>query len=168
MTILLIILAIFVLVLGVGAIRRRLVSGPLMARVRSFMPRMSDTERTALEAGTVWWDGDLFSGSPDWQKLLDFRPKRLTDREQAFLDGPVDDLCRIIDDWEITQSRDIPKPVWDTLKEQRFLGMIIPEEHGGLGFSALAHSAVVAKVASRSIPVACTLMVPNSLGPWGS
>ena len=165
MTILLIILAIFVLVLGVGAIRRRLVSGPLMARVRSFMPRMSDTERTALEAGTVWWDGDLFSGSPDWQKLLDFRPKRLTDREQAFLDGPVDDLCRIIDDWEITQSRDIPKPVWDTLKEQRFLGMIIPEEHGGLGFSALAHSAVVAKVASRSIPVACTLMVPNSLGP---
>jgi acyl-CoA dehydrogenase len=150
---------------GIRAIRRPLISEPLMRRARSFLPRMGDTERIALEAGTVWWDGDLFSGNPDWRKLLDFRPQPLSERERAFLDGPTDQLCRMVDDWQITQDRDLPPHVWDYLKRERFFGMIIPEKDGGLGFSAIAHSAVVTKVASRSIPVACTLMVPNSLGP---
>jgi acyl-CoA dehydrogenase len=152
-------------IFGVPAIRRRLVSTHLMRLARASMPRMSDSERIALEAGTVWWDGELFSGRPDWRELLDFKVKPLSPREQAFLDGPVNELCRLIDDWQITQSRDLPREVWEFLKAKRFFGMIIPEEYGGLGFSAIGHSAVVTKVASRSIPVACTLMVPNSLGP---
>jgi acyl-CoA dehydrogenase len=150
---------------GVPVVRRPLISAPAMRRARAFLPRLGDTERIALEAGTVWWDGDLFSGAPDWRKLLEFRPKPLSDRERAFLDGPAEALCRMIDDWQITQDRELPQQVWDHLKRERFFGMIIPEEYGGLGFSAIGHSAVVTKVASRSIPVACTLMVPNSLGP---
>ncbi|MGH6946660.1 MAG: acyl-CoA dehydrogenase [Kiloniellales bacterium] len=150
---------------GLRAIRRPLLSAPLMRVARSFLPRMGDTERIALEAGTVWWDGELFSGNPDWQKLLDFRVQPLSERERAFLDGPGEKLCRIVDDWRITQERDLPREVWEFLKRERFFGMIIPEKYGGLGFSAVGHSAVVVKVASRSIPTACTLMVPNSLGP---
>ncbi|WP_119461983.1 acyl-CoA dehydrogenase [Rhodospirillaceae bacterium SYSU D60014] len=150
---------------GIPVIRRPLISAPAMRRARSFLPRLGDTERIALEAGTVWWDGDLFSGDPDWRKLLNFQPQPLSERERAFLDGPTDALCRMIDDWQITQERDLPQQVWEHLKRERFFGMIIPEEYGGLGFSAIGHSAVVTKVASRSIPAACTLMVPNSLGP---
>jgi acyl-CoA dehydrogenase len=152
-------------VLAVPAVRRPLISARVMKLARSFMPRMSDTERIAIEAGTVWWDGELFSGKPDWRKLLDFPLQPLSARERAFLDGPVEEFCRLIDDWQITQDRELPQHIWDFLKQKRFLGMIIPEKFGGLGFSAIAHSAVVTKVASRSIPVACTLMVPNSLGP---
>jgi acyl-CoA dehydrogenase len=152
-------------IFGIPALRRRLVSTHLMRIARISMPRMSDSERTAIAAGTVWWDGELFSGRPDWQRLLDFRVQPLSEREQAFLQGPVDELCRLIDDWQITQERRIPDEIWEFLKRQRFFGMIIPQEYGGLGFTAIAHSAVVTKVASRSIPVACTLMVPNSLGP---
>ena len=153
------------MVFGIPAIRRRLVSARLMRLAHSAMPRMSDTERTAIEAGTVWWDGELFCGNPNWQKLLGFPVKKLSEHERKFLDGPVEELCRLIDDWKIGQDRDLPEQVWRFLKQKRFLGMIIPEAYGGLGFSAIAHSAVVTKVASRSIPVACTLMVPNSLGP---
>ena len=149
----------------VPAIRRPLVSAPIMRRARSFMPQMGDTERIALEAGTVWWDGELFSGKPDWGKLLDFKPKPLSGRERQFLDGPVEELCRMIDDWQVARTRELPKPVWDFIKRERFFGMVIPQEYGGLGFSAIAHSAVVAKIASRSIPAACIVMVPNSLGP---
>ncbi len=152
-------------VFGVPYLRRKLISAPAMGPLKSFLPRMGDSERIALEAGTVWWDGDLFSGNPDWRKLLDFHPQPLSEREQAFLDGPVDELCTMINDWEIFQARDLPPEVWSFLKRQRFFGMIIPEEYGGLGFSAIAHSAVVTKVSSRSVPTACTLMVPNSLGP---
>ena len=150
---------------GIPAIRRRLLSTHVMRMARASMPRMSDSERIAVEAGTIWWDGELCSGRPNWRKLLDFEPKPLSERERAFLIGPVDELCRLIDDWQITQERGLPDEVWEFLKRQRFFGMIIPQEYGGLGFSAIAHSAVVTKVASRSIPVACTLMVPNSLGP---
>ncbi|MGQ0486239.1 MAG: acyl-CoA dehydrogenase [Hyphomicrobiales bacterium] len=149
----------------VPALRQSLVSAPIMRRARSFMPRMGDTERIALEAGTVWWDGELFSGKPDWRKLLDFKPQPLSERERKFLDGPVEELCRMIDDWQVAQTRELPAAVWDFIKRQRFFGMVIPEQYGGLGFSALAHSAVVAKLASRSIPTACIVMVPNSLGP---
>ncbi len=150
---------------GIPLIRRPLISSPAMRLARGFLPRMGDTERIALEAGTVWWDGELFSGNPDWRKLLDFKPRPLSARERAFLDGPTEQLCRMVDDWQITQDRDLPPQVWDYLKRERFFGMIIPERYGGLEFSAIAHSAVVAKVSSRSIATACTLMVPNSLGP---
>jgi acyl-CoA dehydrogenase len=146
-------------------LRRPVLSKPLMAALSGLLPRMGETERIALEAGTVWWDGELFSGDPDWRQLLAFQPRGLSETEQAFLDGPVEELCRMIDDWRIWQDRAIPDEVWDFLKKERFFGMIIPREHGGLGFSAIAHSAVVAKVTSRSVPTVCAMMVPNSLGP---
>ena len=124
-----------------------------------------ERERVALEAGTVWWDGALFSGAPDWERLLSFDVRGLSERERRFLDGPVEELCAMLDDWEIGQEGDLPEEVWSFLKREGFFGMIIPEEHGGLGFSALAHSAVVTKLASRSLTAAVTAMVPNSLGP---
>ncbi|MCI0546538.1 MAG: acyl-CoA dehydrogenase, partial [Candidatus Rokubacteria bacterium] len=133
--------------------------------MRAMLPRMGDTERIALEAGTVWWDGELFSGAPDWRRLLDFQVRPLSDRERAFLDGPVQELCTMLDEWTIAQAGDLPPNVWEFIKRHRFFGMIIPEEYGGLGFSAIAHSAVVTKLASRSITAAVTVMVPNSLGP---
>jgi acyl-CoA dehydrogenase len=152
-------------VFGVVPIRQVVISRPVMRLVASFLPSMGDTERIALEAGTVWWDGELFSGAPDWHKLLRFRPQPLSDKERAFLDGPVEELCRRIDDWQIWQDRDLPPEIWDFLKRERFFGMIIPESFGGLGFSAIGHSAVITKIASRSVAAACTVMVPNSLGP---
>ena len=153
------------LIFGILPIRRTLVSAPVMRLVRGILPSMGETERIALEAGTVWWDGDLFSGNPDWRKLLDFQLQALSERERAFLDGPTEDLCRMIDDWRIAQNRDLSPEIWDFLKRERFFGMIVPEEFGGLGFSAIGHSAVVAKVSSRSVTAAVTVMVPNSLGP---
>jgi len=151
--------------LGVPVLRRNLVSAPIMNRVRRGMPTMGETEKIALEAGTVGWDGELFSGRPDWQKLLAFKIKPLTEDEQAFLDGPTTTLCQMLDDWQISQSRDLSPEVWAYLKNNGFLGLIIPKLYGGLGFSAHAHSAVVTKIASRSVTAAVTVMVPNSLGP---
>ncbi|MGH7347988.1 MAG: acyl-CoA dehydrogenase family protein, partial [Candidatus Rokuibacteriota bacterium] len=138
------------LVFGVPAMRRWVVTCWLMGPIGAMLPRMGDTERIALEAGTVWWDGDLFSGNPDWRKLLDFNVRRLSDRERAFLDGPVQELCTMLDEWAIGQAGDLSPEVWDFIKRHRFFGMIIPEEYDGLGFSAIAHSAVVTKLASRS------------------
>jgi len=160
-----IVLVVLALVFGLPPLRRSLVARWVMPRFAKVLPRLGDTERIALEAGTVWWDGDLFAGMPDWQKLLDFQPRPLSDEEQAFLDGPTEELCRRISDWDIYQQRDLPAPIWDFIKQQRFLGMILPKEHGGLGFSALAHSRVVTRIASRSVTAAVTVMVPNSLGP---
>jgi acyl-CoA dehydrogenase len=152
--------------LNVAVLRRPLLTRPLFGLFQRMLPPLSDTEREALEAGTVGWDGELFSGKPDWQKLLDLPPAALTPQEQAFLDGPVEELCRMLDDWQIVEyEKDLPPPVWQFLKEKRFFGMIIPPEYGGLGFSALAHSAVIMKISSRSITAAVTAMVPNSLGP---
>lgn len=153
------------LLFGLPAIRAPLVSAPLLRAIRPMLPQMGETERIALEAGTVWWDGDLFSGRPEWKKLLEFPVQPLSEKERAFLDGPVADLCRRLDDWQILQDRDLPPEIWETLKRERFFGMIIPEDYGGLGFSAIGHSAVVARLSSRSITAACTVMVPNSLGP---
>jgi len=154
------------LLLGVPAIRRQFISGPFLEQFRRMMPAMSDTEREALEAGSTWWEAELFSGRPDWNKLLDYPAPRLSAEEQAFIDGPVNQLCGMIDDWEITeQLHDLPEPVWDFLKQQRLFGMIIPKQYGGLEFSAYGHSSVVMKIASRSISAAVTTMVPNSLGP---
>ena len=153
-------------ILNITDLRRPLLMRPLFSLFRRMLPPLSRTEREALEAGTVWWDGELFSGNPDWDKLLAEPQPELTDDEQAFFDGPVEELCRMLDDWRIvTELHDLPPDVWQFLKEKGFFGMIIPEEYGGLGFSALAHSRVIMKIASRSVTAAVTVMVPNSLGP---
>src|SRR3981189_1642090 len=159
-----------VLVLAAAAnipfIRRKLVTDRVLALYRRILPDMSPTEKEAIDAGTVWWDGDLFSGRPDWNRLLATPAPRLTAEEQAFLDGPVNELCAMCDDWEITHERyDLPPHVWQFIKDKGFLGMIIPRKFGGLGFSALAHSAVITKLSSRSNAPAVRRMVPNSLGP---
>ena len=152
--------------LNVDAVRRRFVTKPFLRTYRRMLPSMSDTEREALEAGTVWWDGELFTGRPDWQKLLSARAPRLTTEEQAFIDGPCEELCRMVDDWDVTHRRaDLPPEVWDYLKRQGFFAMIIPKQYGGLEFSAYAHSCVLVKLASRSATLSSTVAVPNSLGP---
>jgi acyl-CoA dehydrogenase len=153
------------LAFGLTDFRRGWITLRLMPIVARLLPRLGETERVALEAGTVGWDGELFSGAPDWSALLSFRSKRLSREEQAFLDGPVDALCRRLDDWAITQRGDLPEDVWETLRRERFFGLIIPDSYGGLGFSAQAHAAVVTMLASRSVTAAVTVMVPNSLGP---
>jgi acyl-CoA dehydrogenase len=148
------------------AIRRQLVSRPLLQLFRRILPAVSQTEREALEAGTVWWDGELFSGRPDWRKLLSYPKPTLSAEERAFIDGPVETLCGMLDDWEITHERcDLPSHVWQFIRDHGFLGMIIPKQYGGLGFSALAHSAVIVKLTTRSGTAAVSVMVPNSLGP---
>ena len=152
-------------VTGVPVVRRQLLSRLLMQLMRPLLPRISDTERAALDAGTVWWERDLFSGRPHWGSLLAFTSKPLSDKERAFLDGPVEELCSMVREWDVVQQGDLPPEVWTFLKRHGFFGMIIPEAYGGLGFSAAAHSAVIVKVASRSITAAVTVMVPNSLGP---
>ena len=158
--------AVAAIALNVPALRRALVMRPLFGLVRSKLPPLSRTEREALEAGTVWWDGELFSGRPDWAKLLAQPGASLTPEEQAFLDGPVEELCGMLDDWRIVEEfHDLPPEVWQFLKAKGFLGMIIPKRYGGLGFSALAHSQVIIKLSSRSVTGVVTVMVPNSLGP---
>ncbi|MBD1401838.1 acyl-CoA dehydrogenase [Pelovirga terrestris] len=158
--------AVAAVLLNVRPLRREVLTRPLFSLFKRLLPPLSETEREALEAGTVGWDGELFSGDPDWQKLLDLPEPALSEAEQQFLDGTVDVLCRMLDDWQIVaKNKDLPPDVWQYLKEQRFFGMIIPPEYGGLGFSALGHSAVIMKIASRSITAAVTVMVPNSLGP---
>ena len=150
MTVLLLVAGLIAL-FGIPAVRRIIISAPIMKIVGRALPTMGETERIALEAGTVGWDGELFSGKPDWKKLLDFEIKPLTDEEQAFLDGPTEELCRMLDDWQITQDRDLPANVWDFIKRNGFFSLIIPRKYGGLGFSAHLHSSVVAKVSSRSV-----------------
>lgn len=148
------------------SLRRDLLSRPILAWARKAMPAMSDTEREALEAGDVWWDAELFTGTPDWDKLLAYPQATLTADEEVFMNGPVDELCQMLDDWKINwELRDLPPEVWDFIKAKRFFGMIIPKEYGGLGFSPYAHSEVVRKLSSRSCAAAVTVMVPNSLGP---
>ncbi len=145
--------------------RRQLISDPALGWFRKVLPSLSDTEREALEAGTVWWDAELFSGDPNWQELLSTTPATLREDEQAFMDGPVNELCQMLDDWQIREDANLPDEVWQFLKEKRFFSMIIDPEYGGLGFSALGNSAVVMKLASRNLTTAVTVMVPNSLGP---
>ena len=146
--------------------RRLLISRFILPVVAKAMPVMSNTEREALEAGTVSWEGDLFTGAPDFSVLLGAPTTVLRDDEQAFLDGPVNTLCRMIDDWDITHNRtDLPPEIWAFIKEQGFLGMIIPKAYGGLEFSATAQMSILVKLYGRSISVATTVSVPNSLGP---
>jgi acyl-CoA dehydrogenase len=152
--------------LNVAPLRQSLLTRPFMKIYRRMLPSMSSTEREALEAGTVWWDGELFTGKPDWPKLLDAKAPQLTAEEQAFLDGPCEELCGMIDDFDITHRRgDMPPEIWEFLKRKGFFAMIIHKKYGGLEFSAYAHSCVLAKLSSRSATVSSTVAVPNSLGP---
>jgi acyl-CoA dehydrogenase len=152
--------------LTVSSLRQGLVIKPLLALYRNIMPGMSDTEREALEAGTVWWEAEIFSGRPDWHHMLACHAPALSPEERAFLDGPTEQFCSMVNDWEITEERhDLTPECWEFLKQNGFFGMIIPKRYGGLAFSANAHSAVVMKIASRSISAGVTVMVPNSLGP---
>ena len=158
--------AILALLLNPGPIRRKVLGAPLLGLFRDILPQMSSTEKEALDAGTVWWDGELFSGKPDWKKLHAYPKPVLSAEEQAFLDGPVEELCSMVNEWEITNDlHDLPPRAWQFIKDQGFLGMIIPKEFGGKGFSALMHSAVIVKLTSRSGTAAVSVMVPNSLGP---
>ena len=152
--------------LGIPELRRKYLSTPLLNRIRKVLPPMSKTERDAIDSGSVWWEGELFRGNPDWNKLLKFSKPQLSDEEQAFIDGPVNELCAMIDDWDITHNRkDLPPEMWQFIKQNKFFGMIIPKKYGGMAFSAFAHSEVVMKLSARSISVGVTVMVPNSLGP---
>lgn len=150
----------------VRPLRRYLLTRPVFAAYRKVLPQMSDTEREALEAGTVWWEGELFRGNPNWQKLHATPVPRLTPAEQSFLDREVEEACRLVHDWQITHElQDLPADAWRYIKDKGFLGMIIPKRYGGLEFSAYAHSQVVTKLSTRSSALAVTVMVPNSLGP---
>ncbi|MCL4144366.1 UNVERIFIED_CONTAM: hypothetical protein GTU68_011621 [Idotea baltica] len=154
------------LIINIRPIRKTLISKPAMTLLKKNLPRISETEQQALEAGNTWWDAELFSGKPDWKHLRDLASSNLTEEEQAFINGPVESLCASLDDWTIThKDLDLTPETWETLKRQGFFGMTIPKQYGGLGFSAIAHSEVVMKISSRSITAAVTVMVPNSLGP---
>ena len=145
--------------------RRKVFTAPLFNWFQKTLPPMSQTERDAIDAGTVWWDGELFSGRPDWNQLLAYPKAQLTEEEQAFIDGPTEALCAMVSDWDIGQRMDLPPQAWAHIKEHGFFALIIPKEFGGKGFSAYAHSQVAMKLATRSGDLASTVMVPNSLGP---
>ncbi|MDH5834661.1 acyl-CoA dehydrogenase [Luteimonas kalidii] len=147
-------------------VRKPLVTTPLLKFFRKVLPPLSQTERIALETGSVGFEGELFTGDPDWNTLLAYPRPQLTAEEQAFLDGPVEELCTMVDEWQINHVHaDLPPELWDFIKRNRFFGMIIPKEYGGLGFSALAHHKVIQKLSSASSVVSSTVGVPNSLGP---
>ncbi|MBX9916843.1 MAG: acyl-CoA dehydrogenase [Nitrosomonas sp.] len=164
--VILFVVAVASLILAIPFLRRHLVSNPILKIFRKMLPPISQTEQEALDAGTVWWEGELFSGKPDWKKLLAYPKPQLSAEEQAFLDGPAEQLCAMLDEWKITHElKDLPPEVWQFIKDKGFFGLIIPKQYGGYGFSALAHSEVVMKIGSRSGTGAVTVMVPNSLGP---
>jgi len=152
--------------LNVRAWRQQLISGPFLNQFRRMLPDISETEQVALDAGTVGWEGELFAGRPDWKVLKRQPYLELTLEEQAFLDGPVQKLCDMLDNWQIThRDADLNPETWAFLKKNRFFGMIIPKEYGGLGFSAMAHRAVLQKISSVCAVAGSTVAVPNSLGP---
>ncbi|HRF04728.1 acyl-CoA dehydrogenase [Accumulibacter sp.] len=146
--------------------RRALISRRVFATYKRILPQMSDTEREALEAGTVWWDGELFRGDPDWNKLLAYPVPKLSPEEQSFMDHEVEHACSLVDDWKVTsEDFDMSPEAWQYIKDKGFLGMIIPKQYGGLEFSAFAHSQVVTKLSTRCSALSVSVMVPNSLGP---
>ncbi|CAA0100840.1 Acyl-coenzyme A dehydrogenase [Halioglobus japonicus] len=155
----------FAVVLNVEAMRRQILIEPVFRLFRRSLPAMSSTEKEALEAGTTWWEKDLFSGNPDWEKFEGIGLPQLSEAEQSFIDVEVEALCQLIDDWDVQQRQDLSPETWTYLREHGFFGLIIPEEFGGRAFSPYAQSRVMSKIASRSITAAVTAMVPNSLGP---
>lgn len=162
-----VVFALLAIVFNIPQLRTILVTKGVFALFKKFefLPKISDTEKAALDAGVVWVEKDLFSGKPDFSNLMKESYPSMTPEEQAFLDGPVNTLCEMIDPWTIYKTKEIPEPIWAYAKKEKFLGMIIPKEYGGLGFSALCHSEVIMKISSRSLAVAIQIMVPNSLGP---
>jgi len=166
MLILFVLIVALAVVLGVTDIRRNLITKPIFAIFKKILPPLSDTEREAMEAGDVWWDGDLFKGKPDWQKLHQIPKPQLSAEEQAFMDNEVETLLKMLDDYKIVQEqRDLPVEVWNYIKANGFFAMIIPKTYGGREFSAIANSTIVSRIATRSLTAAVTVMVPNSLGP---
>ena len=154
------------LVLAVTPLRRVLLSARLLPVFRKIMPKMSETEQAAVDAGTVWWDAELFSGKPEWSRLLSTPAPSLTAEEQSFLDNETEHLCNLSNDWDSTSLwQDLPPEAWDYTKKAGFLGMIIPKRYGGLEFSAYGHSQVIQKLSTRCSAAAVSVMVPNSLGP---
>ncbi|HUL96808.1 MAG TPA: acyl-CoA dehydrogenase [Usitatibacter sp.] len=161
-----VVVAVYAALSIVKPLRRAVVTGPIFGLYKKILPQVSQTEQEALDAGSIWWDADLFTGRPDWEKMLDYPEAKLSDEERAFIDGPVEELCGMLDEWDITHNRmDLPPEVWKFIREKGFLGIIIPKSYGGLGFSAFAHSEIVTKISTRSGTCAVTVMVPNSLGP---
>ena len=155
-----------VVLFGFRPLRRALISRPIFNTYKRILPQMSDTERVALEAGTVWWDGELFRGNPDWEKLLAYPVPTLRPEEQSFMDNEVEQVCALVDDWQVTNELyDLPPQAWQYIKDKGFLGMIIPKKYGGLEFSAYAHSQIVTKLSTRCSALSVSVMVPNSLGP---
>ncbi|MEN0058306.1 MAG: acyl-CoA dehydrogenase family protein, partial [Bdellovibrio sp.] len=159
--------AVIAVIFNLPPLRAALVTSGVFAIFKKFefLPKISDTEKAALDAGVVWVEKDLFSGKPDFNSLMKEAYPDLTAEEKAFIEGPVNTLCGMIDHWQIYKTKEIPKEIWDYIRKERFLGMIVPKEYGGLGFSALCHSEVIMKLSSRSLAVAIQVMVPNSLGP---
>ncbi len=159
--------SVLVIVFNVKSIRRALLSGPIMKLldVLNFLPTISETEQTAIDAGTVWVEGELFSGKPNFKKVLEEPYPELTKDEQEFLDNQVEALCEMVNDWDVFVKKDFTDEAWEYMRKEGFFGLIIPKKFGGHEFSATAHSAIVAKLGSRSGPLATTVMVPNSLGP---
>ncbi|MCK6446470.1 MAG: acyl-CoA dehydrogenase [Planctomycetes bacterium] len=153
------------LVFGFAPLRRVLFGGLSLKLVGKALPTMSDTERAALEAGTVWWDAELFSGAPRWQRLLDFHVAKMTSEERLFVDEVVGELSKLCVEHEVEARGDLSERAWQLIKSKGLMGMIIPKEYGGLGFTAAANSAVIVKLSSRSVTAAVSVMVPNSLGP---
>ncbi|WNZ27391.1 acyl-CoA dehydrogenase [Leptolyngbya sp. NK1-12] len=158
---------IIAVMLNLSLVRRSLITAPIMRAIQRFnvLPKISETEKAAIEAGTVWVEGEFFSGAPNLTRLAEQPYPQLTPEIQAFLDGPVEQVCRMATDWEIYRRKDLPPQVWQYLKQERFFGMMIPTEYGGLGFSNLAYSTVMVKLASRSFIHTATVGVTNSLGP---
>ncbi|MCG8434062.1 MAG: acyl-CoA dehydrogenase family protein, partial [Gammaproteobacteria bacterium] len=147
-------------------LRRRLISDRLLDFYRNSMPDISQTERDALEAGSTWWDAELFTGMPKWKELLEFPGAKLSEEERAFIDGPAEELCAMLDDYQIdNEMHDLTPDTWKFIKDKGFFGMIIPKEYGGKGFSQTGHASVILKIATRSISSALTVMIPNSVGP---
>src|SRR5690606_22405933 len=168
----LLITLLLIIIIGTGIVlayepwRQEYLTRRIYGMYRKVMPTISDTEQEALDAGTVWWEGQLFSGKPQWSMLLSYGRATLTVEEQAFLNEETETLCTLVDDWSITtQDQDLPPEAWEYIKAKGFFGLIIPKEYGGKGFSALAHSEVVRKLSTRNSGLSVTVMVPNSLGP---
>ena len=155
------------MILVITPLRRVLFTGPVLRIINQtgLMPAISETERVALEAGKVWVEGELFSGKPDWKRIRGASYPELSQKEQEFLDGPVQELCDLTDDWKVWADRQFPDEAWELMRREKMFGMIIPAKYGGLEFSAMANSAVVMKLQSHCGPLATTVMVPNSLGP---
>ena len=166
MSLLWIVYAAIILPLNLKPVRRNLISRGIYTAMKKIMPTISQTEQEALDAGDVWWEAELFSGKPDLGFLQNLPKPELSDEEQAFLDGPVEEFCKMLDDWQITHvDYDLTPEAWQFAKDNGFFSLIIPKQYGGLDYSAYCHSQVVMKIGSRSGSAGVTVMVPNSLGP---